>query len=58
MSKDVVSMSSAKSVQGQAIAIQRSRKGVMVDNARVVKTDIECSNGVIHAIDSVIVPGE
>jgi uncharacterized surface protein with fasciclin (FAS1) repeats len=29
----------------------------MVDGAKVVKTDIECSNGVIHVIDSVIMPG-
>jgi len=29
---------------------------VMVDNAKVVKTDILCSNGVIHVIDSVVLP--
>ncbi len=30
---------------------------VMVDNARVVKTDIQASNGIIHVIDTVILPG-
>jgi uncharacterized surface protein with fasciclin (FAS1) repeats len=33
-----------------------SSKGVKVDNANVVKTDIACSNGVIHVIDAVILP--
>jgi len=32
--------------------------GVKVDGAKVLKTDIECSNGVIHVIDSVILPRE
>ncbi|MEJ7595681.1 MAG: fasciclin domain-containing protein [Planctomycetaceae bacterium] len=36
--------------------IKASDKGVMVDAAKVVSTDIEASNGVIHVIDSVILP--
>lgn len=55
MAKDVVNLASAKTVQGQSISINTSG-GVMVDNARVIKTDIETSNGVIHVIDSVILP--
>lgn len=55
MAKDVVNIASATTVQGQAITINSS-SGVMVDNARVIKTDIETSNGVIHVIDSVILP--
>ena len=55
MSKDVVSLSSAKTVQGQSIEI-RTDDGVKVDNATVVKADIETSNGVIHVIDAVILP--
>jgi uncharacterized surface protein with fasciclin (FAS1) repeats len=56
MAKDVVGLSSAKTVQGGEIAIKVSDGTVMVDEAKVVKTDIECSNGVIHVIDAVITP--
>ncbi len=53
---DVVKMSSATTAEGSAVKIAQSNGGVMVDNARVVKTDILTSNGVIHVIDSVILP--
>jgi uncharacterized surface protein with fasciclin (FAS1) repeats len=56
MAADVVKLDSAKTVQGQKVQINASGNGVMVDNANVVKTDIETSNGVIHVIDSVILP--
>ncbi len=56
MSQDVVKMTSAKTVEGSNIAIKASSDGVMVNNARVIKTDIETSNGVIHVIDTVILP--
>lgn len=55
MAKDVVKLTSAATVQGQSIRINTD-SGVMVDDARVVKTDIETSNGVIHVIDSVMLP--
>lgn len=55
MAADVIKLTSAKTVQGQSISIDTSN-GVRVDNANVVKTDIECDNGVIHVIDSVILP--
>jgi uncharacterized surface protein with fasciclin (FAS1) repeats len=55
MSKDVVKLTSAKTVQGQSVTIDAS-SGVKVDGANVVKADIETSNGVIHVIDSVILP--
>lgn len=45
----------AKSVQGAEISIDAT-KDVMVDKAKVVKADIETSNGVIHVIDAVIMP--
>ena len=51
----VVKESSLKTVQGQSIKIDTS-SGVKVDSANVVKTDITASNGVIHVIDSVILP--
>lgn len=46
----------AKTVQGSSIAVKASSAGVMVDAAKVVKTDIVADNGVIHVIDSVILP--
>jgi transforming growth factor-beta-induced protein len=56
MSGEVVKLSSAKTVNGKEIRINVKDGKVMVDNAHVVKTDIEASNGVIHVIDSVILP--
>lgn len=58
LAKDVVKLTAAKTVQGQEVAIKVAEGKVTVDNANVVKTDIECSNGVIHVIDSVIIPAE
>jgi len=55
MASDVVKMDSAKTVEGSMIRIA-SAGGVKVDDANVVQTDIETSNGVIHVIDSVIMP--
>lgn len=52
---EVVNLTSAKTLQGQSISIDTSN-GVKVDNANVIKTDIVASNGVIHVIDSVIMP--
>lgn len=54
MAKDVKA-GSVKTVQGSEITISTSG-GVMVDKARVTATDIVASNGVIHVIDSVIMP--
>jgi transforming growth factor-beta-induced protein len=58
MAADVVKMTSAKSVSGDSIAIAQRNGAVTVDNATVVKTDVAASNGVIHVIDSVILPNE
>ena len=55
MAADVVKLDSAATVEGQAVKITSS-DGVKVDNANVVKTDITASNGVIHVIDTVIMP--
>ena len=52
----VTKMNSAKTVNGQSLTISVNGGTVMVDNAKVVKTDILCSNGVIHVIDSVVLP--
>ncbi|MEZ5318042.1 MAG: fasciclin domain-containing protein [Vicinamibacterales bacterium] len=56
MAADVVKLDQAKTVNGQMVSISTMGTGVMVDNAHVVKTDIKASNGVIHVIDSVILP--
>jgi transforming growth factor-beta-induced protein len=56
LAAQVTKMNSAKTVNGQSVAISVNDGTVMVDNAKVVKTDILCSNGVIHVIDSVVLP--
>lgn len=56
MAADVVKLSAATTVNGQDVAITVSDSGVQVDNANVVATDVKASNGVIHVIDSVILP--
>jgi uncharacterized surface protein with fasciclin (FAS1) repeats len=56
MATDVAKISSAQSVSGDALHITVTGNNVMVDKARVVKTDIVASNGVIHVIDSVLLP--
>ena len=53
---DVVKISSARTVQGQSVRVNAHGGNVMIDNANVVKTDIHCSNRVVHVIDSVILP--
>jgi uncharacterized surface protein with fasciclin (FAS1) repeats len=53
---EVVNLSSAKTVNGRSLSINTSDGNVMVDNARVTATDIMASNGVIHVIDSVVLP--
>ena len=56
MAKDVVKVDSAKTAQGSSVTVTVEGKTVKVDNATAVKTDIEASNGVIHVIDTVIIP--
>jgi uncharacterized surface protein with fasciclin (FAS1) repeats len=56
MAKDVVGLNEASTVQGTSITVTTNDSGVMVDGARVVTTDIEASNGVIHVIDKVLLP--
>jgi uncharacterized surface protein with fasciclin (FAS1) repeats len=56
MAAGVVKMTSAKTASGAVLPIEVSGNTVMVGNARVVKTDIAASNGVIHVIDTVLLP--
>lgn len=52
----VAAMDSATTVQGGNLAIAASGDGVTVDGARVTATDVAASNGVIHVIDTVLIP--
>ena len=56
MAADVVKTTSAKAVSGDMLTIASRAGGVTVNGAKVVKTDIAATNGVIHVIDSVILP--
>ncbi len=58
MSKDLAGKKTmAKTVEGTKVSINATN-GVKVDNAKVVKADIDASNGVIHVIDTVMIPKE
>ncbi len=53
---DVIKLKSAKTLNGETAKISVNDGKVMVDGAQVIKTDITASNGVIHVIDTVILP--
>ncbi len=55
MAKDVPT-ADVKTVQGQTVALKKDSMGVTVNNAKVVAADVEATNGVIHVIDTVILP--
>ncbi len=57
-SKDVARLDSVKTVEGGSLAIRAENGAVTVNNAHVTKTDIAASNGVIHVIDTVLLPGQ
>lgn len=56
MAKDVVKLTSATTLQGSDVTVVVANGTVKIDNANVIKTDIKTANGVIHVIDSVILP--
>ena len=56
LAADVVSLKSATTVQGSDVEIVVASGGVRINDANVVQTDFETSNGVIHVIDAVILP--
>ncbi len=58
MAADVVKLAKAKTVEGSDVMIKVDGDTVMIGNAKVLKTDIPCANGVIHVIDTVIMPGK
>ena len=56
MAADVVNLTSADTALGQPLTISVMGDKVMVNDAQVIITDIEASNGVIHVVNSVILP--
>jgi uncharacterized surface protein with fasciclin (FAS1) repeats len=56
MSEQVVTLTSAKTLQGDTVDISVKMGKVYVDDAQVIAADVEASNGVIHVIDAVIMP--
>lgn len=56
MAADVVELDSAPTLQGQSVTIVAHSDGVTINGAKVTTTDIETSNGVIHVIDTVLLP--
>ena len=55
LAADVVKIKEAKTLQGQAVMVNAT-DGVKINDSKVVKADIEASNGVIHVIDAVLLP--
>ena len=56
MSTQAVKLNSAKTVNGAELTLKVNGDALMVDGAKVVAADVEASNGVIHVIDSVVLP--
>lgn len=56
MAADVMKIDTAATLQGQQVTISTKDGKVMINNANVVTADVEASNGVIHVIDSVLLP--
>ena len=57
MAADVSKMKTATTVEGGSVKIHAMGGKVMINNAKVSKADTECDNGVIHVIDTVLMPG-
>ncbi|MEQ8194934.1 MAG: fasciclin domain-containing protein [Rhodospirillales bacterium] len=56
MAKEVVKIDEAKTVNGKMLSVKTKDDAVMINDAKVTAADINASNGVIHVIDSVILP--
>lgn len=55
---DVAAMDTIPTLQGSALTINATGDSVQVDGATVIIADVECSNGIIHVIDAVMIPPE
>lgn len=58
MAEDVMSLTSATTVEGSDVKVVTAMGKVMIDDATVTKADVKTSNGVIHVIDTVLLPAE
>jgi uncharacterized surface protein with fasciclin (FAS1) repeats len=56
MAKDVVTKSNITTIEGQKLPVNVTDKGVYVGKAKIIMTDINASNGEIHAVDAVLIP--
>jgi len=56
MAKDAMKLHLAKTVNGEELTVKAGKGTVMIDNAKVIQADILCTNGVIHVIDTVVLP--
>jgi uncharacterized surface protein with fasciclin (FAS1) repeats len=59
MAADVMKLKSGtkvKTVEGSSVTLTKTKHGLSLDKSRIVKTDIKASNGVIHVIDTVLIP--
>jgi uncharacterized surface protein with fasciclin (FAS1) repeats len=56
MAEDVVKKTSIKTIQGGDLKISNKNGNVMINDAKVIATDIETDNGIIHVIDKVVLP--
>ena len=56
LAADVVKLTKATTVQGSTVKIKSNKQGVRVNDSRVIQTDVLASNGVIHVIDTVLIP--
>ena len=56
MAADVVKLKEAKTVNGKMLKVQVNGSSVMINDANVTAADIQASNGVIHVIDTVVLP--
>ena len=57
-SSEIVKLDSAKTVEGQSVSIRVVQDKVLVNGSKVTKADIGCSNGIIHVIDTVLIPAD
>jgi uncharacterized surface protein with fasciclin (FAS1) repeats len=58
MAKTAMTLSEAETLNGEKVSIEKKEDGLYVGGAKVVKADVTASNGVIHVVDSVILPPE
>jgi len=57
-SDQAIEAKNAETLQGSSLKITKTKRGVMINNATVNAADVDASNGVIHVIDTVIIPSE